>query len=221
MPKFIKGLLIVLVATGLATLTLVLTDLALGGKGLPAAALVGAIFGFLYGLEAGILLIYDLSTPQGWLLLALDMTWSLPNTLFGLVVGNLVYPYFGGPSRNQSESRGWIVYIPRDTSGTGFGHTVLQTLGTVNIGGAGAHERVHLLQARIFGPLYLPIFAVNYAVNFLIQSLWTLTVGGWLTMLKLRQKAYFRPPGTSAVGGFFGWIYYSTIFELWAYGTQH
>ena len=105
MPKFIKGLLIVLVATGLATLTLVLTDLALGGKGLPAAALVGAIFGFLYGLEAGILLIYDLSTPQGWLLLALDMTWSLPNTLFGLVVGNLVYPYFGGPSRNQSESR--------------------------------------------------------------------------------------------------------------------
>src|SRR5262245_66592144 len=88
MPKFIKGLLIVLVAAGLATLTFVLTDLAAGGKGMAAAALVGAILGFLYGLEAGILLIYDLSTPRGWLLLALDMTWSLPNTLFGLVVGN-------------------------------------------------------------------------------------------------------------------------------------
>jgi hypothetical protein len=94
---------------------------------------------------------------------------------------------------------------------------VLQIWGTVNIGGAGQHERMHLLQARIFGPLYLPLFAVNYLGNFLVQSLWTITVGGILWLAKLREKPYFRPSDSSVVSGFFGWIYYATLFEFWAY----
>jgi hypothetical protein len=112
--------------------------------------------------------------------------------------------------------------MPRpNPSATGFGYTVLQTLGTINLGGEGNHEKVHLLQARVFGPLYLPLFGINYVVNFLIQSLWTVTIGAILRRLKVRDVAYFRPPSSSAVGGFFGWIYYATIFELWAYGTEH
>ena len=28
-----------------------------------------------------------------------------------------------------------------------------------------------------------------------------------------------QPPARSAVGGFFGWIYYATPIELWAYAS--
>src|SRR5947209_8001233 len=102
------------------------------------AALTGAIFGLLYGLEAGILLIYDLTSLKGWAQMLIDLTWSLPNTIWGFVLGNIIFPWFGNPSRADSQDAGWIVYIPR--SGSGFGHGTLQTHGTVNLGGAGQHE---------------------------------------------------------------------------------
>jgi hypothetical protein len=133
-----------------------------------------AIFGLLYGLEAGILTAYDLGSPKGRLELVVDMTWSLPNTVWGFALGNLIFWFFGNPSRTDSADAGWVVFQPRAAGG--FGHNVLQTHGTLNLGGAGQHEKLHLLQARIFGPL-------------------------------------------SVVSGFFGWIYYATLFELWAYNA--
>ncbi len=108
--------------------------------------------------------------------------------------------------------------MPNATSG--FGVDVLQTLGTVNLGGTGLHEKVHLLQARIAGPLYLPVFAVNYVVNFIVQGLWTITLGMILWKTGLRNTPYFRPSSSSAVSGYFGWIYYATVFEIWAYATE-
>jgi hypothetical protein len=215
MPDFVKGLLTVLFSIGLSALTLYVL-----GSFFPNAAagfaLTGAIFGLLYGLEAGILTIYDLDRPLGWVQLLVDTTWSLPNTIFGFVLGNLIYLIKTGstPSGASSRGAGWIVY-----QGS-FGN-VYQTLGTVNLGGAGDHERMHLLQARIFGPLYLVIFGANYVVNFLIQVLWTITLGALLAALKVRQSAYFRPPTTSAVQGFWGWIYYANVFELWAYSSHN
>jgi hypothetical protein len=218
MPRILQGLLTPVVTAALATLMLVLLDLALGQPvPLAAAALVGAIFGGAYGLQAGILLIYNLSTAWGWGQLIIDLTWSMPNTVFGFIFGNAIYIWFGWPTRSSSENSGWIVYTPRGSSG--FGVDVLQTLGTLNLGGTGAHERVHLIQARIFGPLYLPVFGLNYVVNFFIQVLWTFTLGGLLWLVKLREKPFFRPL-SGPVPGFFGWIYRATLFELWAYGTE-
>ena len=218
MSNWLKGLLTIILSILLSVLTILLVTLTAGWP-VPAywAAIGGAGFGLVYGLESGILLIYNLSTSKGWLELVVDTTWSLLNTLFGFIIGNIFYPFFGDLSKSQSKDPGWIVYMP--TGSTGFGSSVLQTLGTVNIGGAGQHERMHLLQARIFGPLYLIIFGLNYVVNFVVQVLWTFTIGGVLWLLKVRQKSYFRPSVASAVGGFFGWIYYATIFELWAYAS--
>jgi hypothetical protein len=218
MPDFVKGLLIFLISTLLGVLLgIVFSAVTDGAVDIATGAAMGAIFGGLYGLEAGILVIYDLASGLGWLQILIDFTWSVPNTVFGFVLGNAIYWFFGTPSRAQSKDRGWIAFSPRGSSG--FGHSVLQTLGTLNLGGAGQHERMHLLQARIFGPLYLPIFAVNYAINFLIQVLFTFTLGGLLYLVKARQTPYFRPPASSAVSGFFGWIYYANIFELWAYAS--
>lgn len=199
-------------------LMLLLVSLITGGAFPVSVALImGGLLGLGYGLEAGLLRIYDLSTGQGWVELVVDLTWSLPNTLFGFVVGNLAYVWFGGLSRAESEGKGWIVFMPR--AGSSFGRDVLQTLGTVNIGGAGQHEKMHLLQARLFGPVYLPMVAASYVITFTLQVLWTITIGGLLKLVGVRQKAYFRPPAHSAVGGFFGWIYYATPIELWAYAS--
>src|SRR5258707_873524 len=53
-----------------------------------------------------------------------------------------------------------------------------------------------------------------------LQGLFTITLGGILKAAGKRDTPYFRPPEHSAVSGFFGWIYYATIFELWAYATE-
>ena len=219
MSELLKGVLTVIVSTLLISAMFILLNL-ISGRNIPFgwAAFIGALFGVGYGLEAGIVGIYPLSTFRGWVELLDDTTWSLPNTLFGFVFGNCIYPFFGSITKSQSKDKGWIVYMPASTS-TRFGSSVLQTLGTINLGGSGQHERMHLLQARILGPLYLSIYAINYIVTFLIQLLWTFTMGGLLWLLKVRNKPYFSPSGHSAVQGFFGWIYYATIFELWAYAS--
>lgn len=161
-------------------------------------------------------MIYDLATVLGWVVWVVDLTWSLPNTIFGFVIGNILYIFFGVPSVAQSRHQGWISYASR---GGAFGSQVLQTLGNVNIGGSGQHERMHLLQARVFGPLYLPLFGLSYVVTTLIQILWTILPGLVLWLAKVRAHPYFEPPSSSAVHGFFGWIYYATPFELWAYAS--
>ena len=218
MPDGLKGFLIVLICSAFGALIPLILCLTIPGApkaGIPV--LIGTIFGFLYGLEAGILLIYALDTFKGWAEMIIDLTWSLPNTVFGFVFGNLIYWFVGSPDRSRSENAGWIVFMPR--SSTGFGNTVLQTLGTINLGDTGQHEKMHLLQARIFGPLYLTIFGVNYAINFLIQVLFMALFGWWLKLAGCRTTAWFEPPPSSAVHGFFGWIYHSTLFELWAYAS--
>lgn len=219
MSGFSKGLLTVVVGAVLAAATLLIVNLALGSPIPFYWVILGAfLFGFGYGLQAGIYGIYPLSGIKGWVELVVDMTWSLPNTLFGFILGNSIYLFFGDISKPDSQDSGWIVYMP-PVGSSGFGKKVLQTLGTINIGGAGQHERMHLLQARIFGVFYLPLFGLNYIITFAFQVLWTFTIGGVLYLLKIRQKPYFRPASRSAVQGLFGWIYYATIFELWAYAS--
>ncbi len=218
MAGWIKGVLTGVLSLLVTPAFLALLNLILGAPvDYLVVMLVGGIFGLGYGLEAGMLTIYALDTLKGIVCLLVDLTWSLPNTVFGFVFGNLIYPFFGTPSRANSADQCWISYQARGNSG--FGVTTLQVLGTVNIGGRGQHERMHLLQTRIFGPLYLPIFAANYVINFLIQVVWTFTIGGLLWLLKVRNKPYFSPPSRSVVSGFFGWIYYANLFELWAYAS--
>ncbi|MCW5981098.1 MAG: hypothetical protein KIT09_23650 [Bryobacteraceae bacterium] len=216
MNDALKGFLTVVVAIGLsiawAYVGNELADQPLEPGG---AIAIGLAFGLLYGLQAGILSSYDLGAGTGWLKLLVDFTWSFPNTVWGFVIGNLIFWFFGYPSRALSKGVGWIAFKPYGSSG--FGHNVLQTHGTVNLGGAGQHELLHVLQARVFGPLFLPIYAVNYVINFVIQLIWTITLGWILAAAKVRDTAYFRPPAKSVVSGFFGWIYHSTLFELWAY----
>ena len=210
MPGWLKGTITFVLWAGVPA--------AVAAAVAPAWVLVAmAVFGVGYGLEAGILTIYDLNKPTGWLALLVDMTWSLPNTIWGFVWGNVIFWFAGSPSTADSAGETWVVFQPR--SSTGFGHSVLQTHGTFNLGGAGQHEKLHLLQARAFGPLFLPLYLACYVVTSVVQLLWTGTLGWILVLAKVRTKAPLQPPARSVVGGFFGWIYYATLFELWAYNA--
>ena len=215
--KFVWGIVVTLL-TATITMALLFASLSFVLAGVPwLAVIIPGVAMAIYGIVAAAVGSYDLSSGGGWLALLVDCTWSLPNTLFGAALGLPVYALFGAPSTSQSQGQNWVSYAPR--SSTGFGNNVLQTLGTVNLGGAGQHERMHLLQARIFGPLYLPLFAVFYIATSLIQILFTLILGLALKAANLRSSACLRPPADSAVSGFFGWIYYATPFEVWAYAS--
>lgn len=217
MGRALNGLVSFVVTAAVSIGVLALIPVIAGVDAVGPFVTAGLLFGGLYGMELAALESHDLSSGMGWFTLLIDLTWSLPNTIFGFVLGNLVYIFFANPSHAESKHNNWVVFKPR--SATGFGNNVLQTLGTVNIGGAGHHERMHLLQARILGPLYLPLFLAMYVVTSLLQLLWTGTLGWVLKAAGVRQTAWFEPPAKSAVGGFFGWIYYATPFELWAYAS--
>jgi len=220
MPKVLQGLLIGVLCPVHAMLAMMLASWAFGGGfAFNAWAAVGLAVGALYGLQAGILVIYDLN-GKGWWQLVVDTTWSLPSTALGLVFGNAIYVFVGKISRADSEGKGWIVYKCGPEKTAGFGVDVLQTLGTVNLGGEGAHEPVHVLQARVFGPLYLAIYGVDYALNFIAQCLWCATLGPITKAAGWRGQIPLYPPSTSAVSGFWGWIYAATLFEIWAYSTE-
>lgn len=218
MGRLVRTLVTALVAAGLAIGTVALCSLLWPPlRETWVLILVGALAA-LHGTIAGILGSYDLRKAVDWGLLVVDHTWALPSTLLGTVVGNAVYPFFGTPSGALSAGRQWIAYRPRGSSG--FGVDVLQTIGTVNIGGAGKHERVHLVQARILGPAFLPVVGISYVASTLVQLVFSGTVGAVLSVTKVREKAYFRPPARSAVEGFWGWVYFVTPMELWAYATE-
>jgi hypothetical protein len=216
MPNSLKALLTILIsvvgsaAAFLAYSTLVFSLLPLPPIPSHFNLIAGALCGLLYGLESGLLLSYSLNRLSGWLLLLCDLTWSYPNTLFGLVLGNLFYPFFGSLSRELSEGRNWISYAKQEG-------TTMQTLGIVNLGGDGFHERIHVFQARLFGPFFLPIFVSSYLVTTTLQLLWTCTLGLILYVCKERKVPYLRPSSDFALDGFFGWICYATPFELWAH----
>lgn len=217
--RVVRTILTALFAAALAIATVLLVSALWAPLREPwVLSVIGGI-ALALGVIAGVLGSYDLGSVRGWLLLIVDHTWALPSTLLGAVVGNIVYPFFGTPSSQLSAGGEWVSYRARGTSG--FGVDVLQTIGTVNIGGAGNHERVHLLQARILGWIFLPTVGISYVVTTLLQCAWSLTIGLILHLAKVRRSAWLRPPQRSAVAGFWGWIYYATPMELWAYATEH
>jgi hypothetical protein len=97
--------------------------------------------------------------------------WALPNTLVGLLFG------VGGRFRWDRENRvfvvlgGWMVAIFRRLGFAGMcvGDVVLCAYDLpVRSPGIYRHELVHATQARLLGPLYLPLTLLGYALGVLL-----------------------------------------------------
>jgi hypothetical protein len=130
---------------------------------LAASGAVGAgLFGFLAGWND----IYSFEPRAVWAFI-LDVSWSAINTLTGLVW--MIWCAAKGtflPPTAETRKRGIIVF-----SGAALPGAAATTLGTVVGGEWLFHEGIHVQQARIFGPLYWPIYFTSYLVNFAARVL--------------------------------------------------
>lgn len=130
-------------------------------------ALICGVVGGLYSAVAFGRDIYALQ-PLSLFGYVLDMTWSLLNTAAALIVwlpacliagGNFIEP------DDRSRRSGTFVY-QNNPRGGGYAAT---TIGTVIAGGWSSHEECHVWQARMFGPLYLPVYLLSLLLNIIFR----------------------------------------------------
>ncbi len=163
------------------------------GPGLMIASLVCGIIGGAYSGIAMWKRVYRFR-PLSLLGYLLDMTWSLLNAAASLIVWLPCCMVAGGeyvPADEKSQRSGTFVYT-KNPRGGGYDAT---TVGTVIGGGWSSHEEVHVWQARIFGPLYLPVYLTSLVLNIIFR----LCTG---KLDSLVEQAYFR-----------------VCFEDWAYAA--
>lgn len=125
-----------------------------------ALSIVGAAAAGVFGIIVGWKHIYALQARPVWAFV-LDVSWSAINTLSGL--GWMIWCALKGsyrPPTPETRERGIMVF-----SGAAMPGAAATTLGTVVGGEWLLHEAVHVQQARIFGPLYWPIYVTSYVSN--------------------------------------------------------
>lgn len=126
----------------------------------------GAVVGLASGLVNGWRRTYDWHRWKGRAAFVADHTWALPSTAGGLV-SHTLSAFGGSPGyvAHLSERRGRHVYERGFSVRRGFA----MTMGNVVTGAAGRHrlvedhEQVHIVQARLLGPLY-PLGYVTWSV---------------------------------------------------------
>lgn len=130
-----------------------------------------------------------------------DATWSAPNTWAGAVFYG-IHRLTGNPhdlARSAGRGSIWLTrgVVPRYAT----------TIGTVKAGSnehIDRHEEIHIFQARLLGPLYLPLVVLNYVVATVVPY--------WLLF---RDKT--RYPITGFASYFEHGVYPHVWNELWAY----
>jgi hypothetical protein len=175
-----------------------------GVGGALIAGAVGVALGSTFGIAIKRARPYDASKRGVWRFVV-DHTWSLPNTVAGALylAVNLVFRNSLNPS--ATPGTGSIVL----TKGVFPGYAT--TIGTVqagtNIGTTQErHELIHVFQARLFGPLYLPSVIANYVVATILPY--------WLLYYDKQ-----RWPVTSLGSYFMMGVYPHTWHEGWAYSV--
>ena len=176
----------------------------------------GAVVGGLNGLISGAVGLYGWHRGKGWLFFVLDSTWGLLGNLLALVLhilnhvgGDPVYVNDTCSRTNRHVYEGGIGL--RRGFALALGNVISNAGGSVGLRGEServakrrkfvvAHEGVHVLQNRLFGPLYQAIYVGWMAVFAVI---------GVLIWLLRERKDLGQIIETLA--------YYNNPFEYWAY----
>lgn len=147
--------------------------------------IVAAIIGAVYSAIAFASKVYRIGffSILGYLL---DMSWSLLNTLAGVLVWipacKISGANFAAPDDNSRRS-GTFAY-DKNPRGGGYSAT---TIGTVIGGGWSSHEEIHVWQARIFGPVYM----LAYITSLILNLIFRLFTGNFKDF---SMEAYYRIP---------------------------
>jgi hypothetical protein len=181
-----------------------------------AAALIGWIAGGYAGFVVGAVVGLGYALPFAWalaiaevypwslrgvVLFVVDHTWSLLNTGCGalFLVGNLLAGHRLDLCRSRGSGRVNVVEPAIPGYATAVGTVVAGVSDRTE-----RHEDLHILQARLLGPFYLPLVAVNYVV-FALLPLW------------LVYHDHRRAPIRRARDYFLLGVYPHTWHEAWAY----
>jgi hypothetical protein len=140
----------------------------LGAAGAVLAAGLALLVAVPYGWALGRVRAYP-PTARGVALFAVDHSWSLVNTVAGaaFLTVNLARGHHLAPPRCRHRGRVDL----REQAMRGYATTV----GNVIAGGSAANERhedLHVRQARLLGPLYLPLVGLNYALFSVLPVWW-------------------------------------------------
>jgi len=128
-------------------------------------AATGAATGAIHGWAMADAHSYDWGSGSGWLGFLADNTWGLPNSMVGslFATANIL----GGNPIDRTNSRDSNALMFENEWFSGYA----TTLGNVIVGTKGLahdvvqHELAHVLQARIFGPVFYPSMLAHYAIN--------------------------------------------------------
>ncbi|MEV0457096.1 glycine zipper family protein [Catellatospora methionotrophica] len=140
----------------------------LGAAGALVAAGVVAVAALPYGWAVGRVRAYPRSV-RGAVLFAVDHSWSLVNTVAG--AGFLTVSLARGHHLDPPRCRGRGRIDIHEQAVRGYA----TTLGNVVAGGTAANERhedLHVRQARLLGPCYLPLVGLNYALFSVLPVWW-------------------------------------------------
>lgn len=165
---------------GLALGALGAVGLGVGSGVATGIAVTAAVFGGLNGVISGATQIYAWDSWTGWAAFASDSTWGIVGTSFGVLLHTVNLFYGGGRDYQFHLSR----RQNRHVYDGGFGFSTFAfSQGNVisNLRGRHGslleHETAHILQNRIFGPVFTATYvgwlAVGAVVGFLIGvGLW-------------------------------------------------
>jgi hypothetical protein len=168
---------------------------AIGGK---TGAVIGFVMGTVHGFAMAKAGSYDWKSGWGWLAFAADNTWSLFNSFIasGFATLNVGWNEIDDSQSKDSNAlyfkSGWIP--DKDT-----------TLGNVIVGNTvPKHESVHVWQARVLGPIYVPAVAAFYEIATVLPY--------WLL---------YGDCSVTGVGSYFmQGVYPNTLHELMAYAFE-
>ena len=157
--------------------------------------------GIVHGIALAIKRAYAWDGPGGWFLFIVDNTWSLLNSIAGSVYTLINFLMFN-PLSDRGAGTGAVFhrrpFIP------GFAATTVGNVVAGDGAGTAEHELVHVLQGRIFGPLYIPFVILSYVINTVLPY--------WLIYHDHRNRP-IRSFGAYFIDG----VYRHTWNEEWAY----
>ena len=161
---------------------------------------LSALCAVAYGYGVGVSGAYS-ATPLNIWRLFIDATWSSFNTWAAAIYYGIHRVTGNSLDRSKSEGRGslWL------TRGAFPGFAT--TIGNVKAGSDAKidrHEELHIFQARLLGPLYIPAVALNYVLATILPY--------WLLYYD-KSKRPVKGLGTYFMNG----VYPHVWNEAWAY----
>lgn len=172
-----------------------------GGRvGAAVGGTLSGLFAVPYGRAVALGGPYQGSGLNVWRCIV-DATWSSLNTWAGAIYYGLHRLAGNRLDVGRTTGRGsiWLV--------NGVVSRYATTIGTVKAGSnehIDRHEEIHIFQARLFGPLYIPLVVLNYVIATVVPY--------WL-LFSDRARYPVRSVGTYFENG----VYPHVWNELWAY----